>query len=52
MAIDPLLKASFDTLLKLQEVIRYGTLVAALAHDQIEIPGGEGQIGIRYVTAE
>ena len=52
MAIDALLKASFDTLLRLQEVNRYCTLVAVLAHDQIEIPCGEGQIGIRYVTAE
>ena len=30
---DPFLKTSFDTLLKLQEVIRCSALVAALAYD-------------------
>jgi len=33
MLIDPLFKSSFDTLLKLQEVIRYNMATTTLAHD-------------------
>jgi hypothetical protein len=50
MATDPFLKTSFDTLLKLQEVICCRTLAAALAYDWIETPSSEGQVEICYDT--
>ena len=44
-------KSSFDTLLKLHEVIRFGELIAIFADTRTEIPGDEGQVGFCYDTA-
>ena len=44
---DPFLKTSFDTLLKLQEVIRCNVVIVALAYDWTETPSSERQTEIR-----
>ena len=46
--IDPFFKSSFDTLLKLHEVIHFGELVEIFANTRTEIRGGEGQFGFQY----
>ena len=46
--INPSVKSSFDTLLKLQEVILHTKIIAALADIGTEIPSGEEQTGLRY----
>ena len=51
LTIGPPFKSSFDTILKLHEVIHFGELVAIFADTRIEIPGGEGQAGFCYDTA-
>ena len=48
--INPFLKSSFDTLLKLREVIHCVTPVTAHAHDRIETFIGEGKAGICHGT--
>jgi len=50
MLTDPFLKSSFDTLLKLREVIHCILTVTAHAHHRIETLTGEGQAGICYGT--
>ena len=50
MTTDPFFKTSFDTLLKLQEVFRYSTLVVTPPYDWIETLSSEGQIEICYGT--
>jgi len=50
MVTDPFLKTSFDTLLKLQEVINCSVVVVALAYDWTETPSSEGETEIRDGT--
>jgi hypothetical protein len=46
--IDPSVKSSFDTLLKLQEVILHTKIITALADVGTEIPSGEEQTRLCY----
>ena len=46
----PFLKTSFDTLLRLQEVVRCSVVVVILAYDWIETPNSERQTEIRHGT--
>jgi len=48
---DSLIKSSFDTLLKLHEVMMFCRLVAPFADAWTEIPSGEGQAGFRHGQA-
>ena len=47
---DPLLKLSFDSFLKRQEVYRHDTFPRRLTHDLIETPSGEAQVEIYFGT--
>ena len=49
--IDPVIKSSFNTLLRLREVMRISELVAIFADTWTEIHPIEGQTGFRYGTA-
>ena len=42
------LKESFDTLLKLQEVVQRGEISGTPSHDQTESSSGEGETEIRH----
>jgi hypothetical protein len=48
--VDPSFKSSFDTLLKLQEVIQRSKTNTALADIWTDIPSGEEQARIYYGT--
>ena len=47
----PLTKSSFNTLLKVHEVMQFRKLVAPFADTRTGIPGGEEQVRFRYGTA-
>ena len=49
--IDPVIKSSFNTLLRLREVMRISELVAIFADTWTEIHPIEGQAWFRYGTA-
>jgi hypothetical protein len=51
-ADDPFVKSSFDTLLKLHEVILHSKVTAVPTDVWTEIPSGEEQARVRYGTAE
>ena len=48
MIISSNIKSSFNTLLKLHEVMQFGELVATFADTRTEIPAGEEQAGFRH----
>ena len=45
--IRPFIKSSFDTLLKLQEVMDFNELAGMFPETQAEIPRGKSQAGFR-----
>ena len=49
--IDPAVKSSFNTLLRLHQVMRISELVVTFADARAEIHAIEGQAGFRYGTA-
>lgn len=48
----PFIKSSFDTLLKIHQVMQFSKFVTILADIRTEIPSSEEQTGFRYGTAE
>ena len=50
LTVSPFVKTSFDTLLKLHEVIEFNKLATTLANAGTEVPRGEEQAGFRYGT--
>ena len=48
--VEPVIKSSFDTLLRIHEVIQISELAAILADAWIEVYAVEGQAGFHYGT--